>query len=913
MKTLRKTLSLTLVFALVFSLMSFAFAADATTTTTTGYKDAASITYKEAVDVTSAIGVFQGNDSNAFAPKDNLTREQAAKVITYLTMGKAAADKLTTAAAPFTDVPAGRWSAGSIAYCQQQGIVAGYGDGKFGPTDTVTGYQFAKMLLVALGYDATIEKLNGSDWSINVAKLAFANGLSAGNDAFVGSATATREEAALYALNLLTAKPVTYDTKGTNITLPDGTTVNTGASAPKQASGTFMNSCYTSLKVNSTTDDFGRAARIWTLKGVEIGTYAKAGSVIITEEQDATDLAKLLKGYSIKSGATYSVNGLTGVSIVGGSAVAGVMPADSSTFTQLAPLTGNGVKVEVFVDNDNIKLITGISVIKTDLAQVKNINTTAKTVSLAIASTGGVKTPGVTFTVKASENAALYESLKGLPLDTPVLATLNTTDNGTSYGVASVAMPQVVTGKVSATSKDGGVVVGLTLNGKAYTAAAANTGAVAGATADTKNDATILLDSFGYIVHYKGVAATATHAYVLDTYSVLSNGRVTAMAKIVLSDGTIADVAVGNTALAGTTYHVDGTTPAYTFSTETTYTQTVSAAITATQKTIGGNYFASDVKFVFINSTAKTATVKDGVQNVPAYGTGSKYILGRASASDPTLVIKAVFIVDGATAETASVVYFPSATSNGTMTVKAADGTDVSLPTYEGYINGELIKKMPVVIPTGTSVTNDFFTCIQNANGSYSIGNAAYTGAAPAAVAKTNESIASVAIGKYATLSGAVTVDLSTAVFVDLRTLVSGETKVDSLYAFNTQLVTKALNVDVLYNGADNKVAAVFVKATGAAQTITTGATPADKSVANNASATLTVTASASNGAALSYKWYSNSSASTTGATLISGATGATYSTVATATPGDVYYYCVVSATGCADATSRFAKVTTAS
>ena len=63
MKTLNRTLSLALVFALVFSLMSFAFAADTTattTTTTTGYTDTASITYKEAVDVTSAIGVFQG-------------------------------------------------------------------------------------------------------------------------------------------------------------------------------------------------------------------------------------------------------------------------------------------------------------------------------------------------------------------------------------------------------------------------------------------------------------------------------------------------------------------------------------------------------------------------------------------------------------------------------------------------------------------------------------------------------------------------------------------------------------------------------------------------------------------------------------------------------------------------------------
>ena len=34
------------------------------------------------------------------------------------------------------------------------------------------GTQFAKMLLVALGYDAKIENLVGNSWAINTAKLA---------------------------------------------------------------------------------------------------------------------------------------------------------------------------------------------------------------------------------------------------------------------------------------------------------------------------------------------------------------------------------------------------------------------------------------------------------------------------------------------------------------------------------------------------------------------------------------------------------------------------------------------------------------------------------------------------------------------------------------------------------------------
>ncbi len=73
-------------------------------------------------------------------------------------VGQEAADKLVTTIAPYSDVAANRWSAGSIAYCTNEGIIAGDGNGKFAPTESVLGLQFAKMLLVALGYDPQIEK-----------------------------------------------------------------------------------------------------------------------------------------------------------------------------------------------------------------------------------------------------------------------------------------------------------------------------------------------------------------------------------------------------------------------------------------------------------------------------------------------------------------------------------------------------------------------------------------------------------------------------------------------------------------------------------------------------------------------------------------------------------------------------------
>ncbi len=90
---------------------------------------------------------------------------------------------------------------------------------------------------------------------------------------------------------------------------------------------------------------------------------------------------------------------------------------------------------------------------------------------------------------------------------------------------------------------------------------------------------------------------------------------------------------------------------------------------------------------------------------------------------------------------------------------------------------------------------------------------------------------------------------------------------------------------------------------------------PADKTVNYGDTAALVVEASVSDAGILSYQWYSNTSASTSGASSISGATGSTYN-APTGTVGTMYYYCIVtntlnSATGnkTATATSRIAKV----
>jgi hypothetical protein len=144
-------------------------------------------------------------------PRKPLTRGAAAKIICNMVLGPTTAAALGVSTAPFKDVSTSNVFAGYIAYCAQQGIINGYADKTFRPAGTVTGYQFLKMLLGALGYDGKIEGFSGTNWEVNVAKLASKLGLYDGNDKFVGTKAMTREEACLYAFNTLKATMVEYN------------------------------------------------------------------------------------------------------------------------------------------------------------------------------------------------------------------------------------------------------------------------------------------------------------------------------------------------------------------------------------------------------------------------------------------------------------------------------------------------------------------------------------------------------------------------------------------------------------------------------------------------------------------------------------------------------------------------------
>ena len=75
MRNLKKVLSLSLALVMLLGLMVVGAGA-----ATTNFSDADDINYTEAVDVMSAIGVFEGTDNGDFQPNGDLTREQAAQL-----------------------------------------------------------------------------------------------------------------------------------------------------------------------------------------------------------------------------------------------------------------------------------------------------------------------------------------------------------------------------------------------------------------------------------------------------------------------------------------------------------------------------------------------------------------------------------------------------------------------------------------------------------------------------------------------------------------------------------------------------------------------------------------------------------------------------------------------------------------
>ena len=196
----KKVLSLVLCVAMMLSVMVVGAGA--------AFSDQSKIKNTEAVDMCVALNIIGGYPDGSYKPEGNITRAEFAKMICVLLNGGTTPATATNTTPTFNDVRGNAnaaWAEGFIEYCYAKGIVSGVGGGKFAPNGNVTATEAAKMLLVALGYNATVENYTGASWALKVNVQANQDGLYKGLETIDTGAALTRDNAAQMVWNALQA------------------------------------------------------------------------------------------------------------------------------------------------------------------------------------------------------------------------------------------------------------------------------------------------------------------------------------------------------------------------------------------------------------------------------------------------------------------------------------------------------------------------------------------------------------------------------------------------------------------------------------------------------------------------------------------------------------------------------------
>ena len=538
---MKKFLSLVLALVMTMSLVTVSAGAK-------DFTDNSKINYKEAVDVMSAVKVIDGYAEGDFRPANTLTRGAAAKIICNLILGPTTAAALVADAAPYSDVPTTNTFAGYIAYCAKEGIISGYADGTFRPAASLSGYAFMKMLLGALGYDATTEGYTGANWSINVAKRALNIGLDDGlNGEFNGTKAVNREEACLYAFNTLKATMVEYENNNSvtvnGITFTNKSTakeVTTGnkSGLPASIADTdtlqFAEKYFPDLKGTTESDDYGRPATTWKVKSKEVGTYANTPDLTYTDEVKGKAIyADLGKGKIKNDDITLYVNGLDKTNDLDS---AFELTKDCSK-----KVGGKGTLTEVYFQeakNANEKDSVIIVEIETYLAQVTgdyDKDDEELEIEFKAADAPNADT---TLSLDDLSNLADFED------EDYVLVTIAAEDKdkaSTQY-VESIVKAEKVTATVTSYTKDDSVTAGGTKYSYNATFESDNNYVI-------KDEYDLYLDTYGNVIYTDGVSADDDVVYVSE---VVKDGKLTSskvIASALFLDGSYKEITLNkNTA-----------------------------------------------------------------------------------------------------------------------------------------------------------------------------------------------------------------------------------------------------------------------------------------------------------------------------------------------------------------------------
>lgn len=216
--------------------------------------------YAEPVEWCREQGIMSGTSPETFSPNSTMTRAMLA-VVLYRAAGSPAVDGVPA----YTDAQAGSWYADALVWAEENGLMSGYGNGRFGVHDPVSREQLAAVLWhragspVVSSYEPFSDEQEISGYALPAVHWARNEGIlgGVGGNRFAPRDSATRAQVAAVLFRALQAdsesgpvepeptpvsdlETTTYDLNGVEfkMILVEGGTFTMGSDTLAQGGGT---------------------------------------------------------------------------------------------------------------------------------------------------------------------------------------------------------------------------------------------------------------------------------------------------------------------------------------------------------------------------------------------------------------------------------------------------------------------------------------------------------------------------------------------------------------------------------------------------------------------------------------------------------------------------------------------------
>ena len=676
MRNLKRALSLALASTMLLGMMVVG-----TSAKTIDFTDSSEIANKDAVAVTSAIGIFDGYDNGSFQPTKTVTRAEMAVIVCKMLYGSDVNVAPYAETTVFTDVPA--WAAGYVNMAAELGITSGVGDNKFNPNAAVTTAQAALMLSKALGYfNAADETAYAMGWELAAITRGTDIGLF-GDMALTSKAGLSRDNVAEMTFNALENATVRYNAPNDmyyngpswiNGMLPVTNTTSTSASAQH-----LLGKNFDELTIDGTaTDAFKRPSTEYKIDGNVVAVIGKDASVSYTAATKRSTIEKATEENMNNSDNVY-LNGVL------------VTNVNTALFNNTDVKSVDGMIIEAYNDPTSTVGTTYIAYnyFVDEVSRVGENSDDEREITV-----GGRK-----FATESFEK------------DDVVVYTM--AHDGSKLVIETVEMAKTVKGELTATATGY-----IKIDGVKYTKTAAT-----GFTDDSAvlgDTVAVYVDANGYALSMDVVEATEEDMNYLYALAV-GTGLEGKQARVVFADGIEKVIEYENTApTANNLYKYSENDGVYTLTAVATNQANVIEVITQGDYTFSGEKLTNDTVFVDMKS-GKTYV---GYENVPTYttmditnvsGTSPERSLMAKNATSGDVDV--VFIVDGVSADSEDQTYFYMVDADAKYETKV-DGKKVTVFT-NAYVDGvqtDIVVDSNIVTTLTFDVKNDTMYQVKTVN-----------------------------------------------------------------------------------------------------------------------------------------------------------------------------------------------------